>query len=81
VRQDPLDRDAAVEALEPSLLGEKHFGHAAARDAPQQHVLAEPNPPGAGHGPLSYQAIAVGPGAEWCGFSSPALAGVRPPVS
>ena len=43
VRQDALDRDASIEALEPALLGEEHLGHAAARDAPEQDVLAEPN--------------------------------------
>ena len=43
VRQDALDRDAAVEALEAALLREEHLGHPATRDAPQQDVLAEPN--------------------------------------
>jgi hypothetical protein len=43
VRQDTLDRDAPVEAFEPTLLGEKHFGHATSGNTPDQHVLAEPN--------------------------------------
>jgi hypothetical protein len=43
MRQDPLDRDPAIEAFEAALLREEHFGHPAARDAPKQHVLAEPN--------------------------------------
>jgi hypothetical protein len=43
VRQDPLDRDAAIEPLQPALLCEKHLGHPAARDPPQEDVLAEPN--------------------------------------
>ena len=49
VRQDPLDRDAAIEALEPALLREEHLRHPAARDAPQEHVLAEPNAAVGGH--------------------------------
>ena len=47
VRQDPLDRDAAIEAFEPALLCEKHLGHPSARDASQEHVLAEPDAGGA----------------------------------
>jgi hypothetical protein len=43
VRQDPLNRHAAIEALEPALLCEEYLGHPAARDASQEHVLAEPN--------------------------------------
>ena len=43
VGQDPLHRDAAIEALEPALLREEHLGHSSARDAPQEHVVAEPN--------------------------------------
>jgi hypothetical protein len=43
LRQNPLDGDAPIEPLQPALLCEKHLGHPAARDSPQDDVLAEPN--------------------------------------
>ena len=49
VRQDPLDRDPPVEALEAALLREEHLGHAAARDPPQQHVMTEVDASFGGH--------------------------------
>jgi hypothetical protein len=43
MRQDSLDRDAPIEPLEATLLGEEDLGHAATGDTPDQDVLAEPN--------------------------------------
>jgi hypothetical protein len=43
LRQNSLDRNAPIKPLEPALLCEKHLGHPAARDSPQEDVLAEPN--------------------------------------
>jgi hypothetical protein len=49
VRQDALDRDAAVEPFEPPLLREEHLRHAATGDAPEQNVLAKANTALGGH--------------------------------
>jgi hypothetical protein len=43
MRQNSLDRDAAIEPLEPALLCEKYLCHPAARNSAQEDVLAEPN--------------------------------------
>src|SRR5262245_37090601 len=41
MRQDPLDHQLLLEAARAELLGEKHLGHPAGAQAPQQAVLAK----------------------------------------